>query len=88
MSTDKYDAGIAKYIIVTCVSGNVEHIDTKEQAAHIFQKDIENFHFQIILTDNYYTNPNSMHVSFPIKIKKRSHEDDDIITVNNFFPSL
>ena len=36
MSTDKYDAGIAKYIIVTCVSGNVEHIDTKEQAAHIF----------------------------------------------------
>ena len=53
---------------------------------------MENFDFQIMLTDNYYTNPNSMHVGFPMKIKKSSDEDSDIdadfITVNNIFAHL
>ena len=50
---------------------------------------MENLDFQIILTNNYYTYPNSMHICFPMKIKQKSDEDNDIdadlITVNNFF---
>ena len=44
--------------------------------------------FQILLTGNYYTNPNSMHLCFPMKIKKATNKDADIdydlITVNSF----
>ena len=70
----------------------LEDIDTKEQPAHISYKDMENLDFQIMLTNNYYTNPNSMHICFPMKIKQKSDEDNDIdtdlITVNNFFARL
>ena len=41
-----------------------------------------------MLTINYYTNPNSMHICFPMKIKQKIDEDNnidtDLITVNNF----
>ena len=50
---------------------------------------MENLDFQIMLTSNYHTNPNSMHICFPMKIKQKSDADNDIdadlITVNNFF---
>ena len=92
ISAGSYDADIAKYIPGTLelmFQGMLEDIDTKEQPAHISYKDMENLDFQIMLTDNYYTNPNSMHICFPIKIWKSSDEDSDIdtdlITVNNFF---
>ena len=59
---------------------------------------MENLDFQILLTDNYYTNPNSMHLCFPMKIRKATNKDadidgnmmkdadidDDLKTVNNF----
>ena len=42
---------------------------------------MEEFYFQILLTDNYYVNPNGIHICFPIKIFKKSNEaqgiDDD-----------
>ena len=61
--------------------GMIENIDTKEQVAHISSKDME--------TNNYYTNPNSMQICFPMKIKKETNKDadidDDLITVNRFF---
>ena len=45
-----------------------------------------------MLTDNYYVNPNSMHLCFPMKIKQLSNEandlDSNLITVNNFFAHL
>ena len=45
-----------------------------------------------MLTENYYANPNSIHICFPIKITKKSNETqdihDDLITVNNFFAHL
>ena len=67
----------------------IEEINTKEQPAHISYKDMENLEFQIMLTSSYYTNPNSMHICFAIKIKKATNNDGDIdtdlITVNNFF---
>ena len=50
---------------------------------------MEQLDFQILLTENYYVNPNSIHVCFPIKIKKRANKasniDTDLVTVNNFF---
>ena len=53
---------------------------------------MENLAFQILLTNNYYTNPNSIHICFPMKIKNATNETDDIdtdlITVNNFFAHL
>ena len=51
--------------------GMIENIDTKKQVAHISYKDMETLEFQIMLTNNYYRNPNSMHICFPVKIKKK-----------------
>ena len=72
--------------------GNLDDINTIEQAAHISYKDMEHLEFQIMLTNNYYTNPNSMHVCFLMKIEKATDNDTDIepdlITVNNFIAHL
>ena len=67
----------------------LEDIDTREKIAHCSYTDIEELDFQILLTDNYYMNSNSIHLCFPMKIKKSSNQsfdiDGDMITVNNFF---
>ena len=72
--------------------GMLEDTDTREKAAHSSYKDMEELDFQILLTDNYYGNPNSIHFCFPMKIKKSLNEsseiDGDMITVNNFFGHL
>ena len=52
---------------------------------------MENLGFQIMLTNISYTNPNSMHICFSMKIKQKSGQsnaDADLITVNNYFPRL
>ena len=53
---------------------------------------MEQFDFQILLTDNYHVNPNSIHICFPMKIKKKTNQnldiDADLITVNNFSAHL
>ena len=68
--------------------GILEDIDTREKVAHPSYKDIAELDLQILLTDNYYINLNSIH----LKIKKSSNEandiDTDLITVNNFFAHL
>ena len=70
----------------------LEDIDTKERRAHISYNVMENLDFQIILIDNYYKNPNNMHICFLIKIEKNNDEDSDIdtdlITINNLFTYL
>ena len=61
------DAGIAKYIPGTLelvFQGMPGDIDTKEQPANVSYKDMENLEFQIMLTNNYYTNLNSMRICF------------------------
>ena len=58
--------------------GMLEDIDTKEKVAHSSYKDMEQLDFQIKLTNNYYVNPNSIHLCFPMKIKKSSNEAQDI----------
>ena len=70
--------------------GMIENTDTKEQVAHISYKDMETSEFQIMLTNNHYTNPNNMHICFPTKTKRITKNpandiDDNLITVNNFF---
>ena len=88
----KYDADVAKYIpglVDLAVQGMLDDIDTREKAAHPSYKDMEQLDFQVLLTENYYVNPNSIHICFPIKIKQKSDNsteiDSDLITVNNFF---
>ena len=66
-----------------------EDTDTREKVAHSFDKDVEDIDFQLLLTDKYYVNANSIHLCFPMKIKNSSYEsidiDEDMITVNNVF---
>ena len=70
----------------------LEDVDTREKVAHPPYKHIDELDFQILLTDNYYVNPSSIHLRFPMKIKISSNEagdiDDDLITVNKFFAHL
>ena len=67
----------------------LEDIDTREKVAHSSCKEMEELNFQILLMDNHYVNPNSIHLRFPVKLKKSSKYssdiDGDMITVNNFF---
>ena len=88
MNTIKYDADLAK-----CIPGMLElmfqgMIDTKEQVAHVSYKDMETLEFRIMLTNNYYTNPSSMRICFPIRIKRiknlANDIQNDLITANNF----
>ena len=95
ISIETFDADIAKYILGILefiYQGMTEDIDTKEKAGHISYKEIEQLDFQIMLTDNYYVNTNSIHLCLPMKIKKRANEASDIdtnlITENNFFAHL
>ena len=88
----KYDADLAKYIpalLDLTIQGMLDDIDTREKLAHPLYKDKEQLDFQFLLTENYYVNPNNIHICFPIKTKKKSNNssdiDADLITVNNFF---
>ena len=69
--------------------GMLDDIDTRGKVAHSSHTDMEELDFQILLTDNYYVNPLSIHICFAIKIKKSTNNssdiDSDIITVNNIF---
>ena len=83
---------IAKYIpnlLELKFQGMLEDIDTREKVTHSSYTDKEQLHFQILLTDNYYINHNSIHICFPIKFKKKTNQnldiDADLITVNSFF---
>ena len=67
----------------------LQDIDTREKVVHPSYTDMEQFDLQILLTDNYYINPNSIHICFVMKIKIKTNQnldiDADLITVNNFF---
>ena len=73
--TGTYDAYIARYIpgaLKLVFQGMLADIDTKEKPASASCKDMEQLHFQILLPDNYYVNPSSIHICFPMKKKKIS----------------
>ena len=92
IETGTYDANIARFTPGTLdlvFQGMQEDIDIKEQLAHSSYREMENLDFQILLTNNYYTNPNSMPLCFLIKIKKATEKtadiDVDMITVSKCF---
>ena len=81
ISTGRYDEDIAKYIFGLLehnFQGMLEDINTREKTANSSYTDIEQLYFQIQLTDNYYLIPNSVHICFPIKIKKNTNSAQDI----------
>ena len=91
VKTGRYDQDIAKYIpglLELKFQGMLEDIDTREKQAHLSYADMEQLNFHILLTDNYYINPNNIHICFPMKIKKSTNQsadiDGDLITVNSF----
>ena len=58
--------------------GMLKDLDTREKVAHSSYKEMEELDFQILLTENYYVNLNSIHLCFRMKIKKSSNESSDI----------
>ena len=73
ISTSCYDENLAKYILgmlELAFQGMLEGTDTKEKSVRPSYVDKEQLDFQILLTENYYVNPNGIHICFPIKIKK------------------
>ena len=67
----KYDADLTKcipWILELAIQGMLDDIDTREKVVHPSYKYMEQLGFQILLTDNYYINPNSIQICFPIKI--------------------
>ena len=70
--------------------GMLENVTTRGPPADFSYKDMQNLEFHLLLTANHYTNPNSLHLCFPIKKKKKKLTnanddiDDDLMTVNNF----
>ena len=74
---EKYDENLAKYIprlLEISFQGMIEDTDTKEKSAHPSYKNLEQLDFQILLTENYYVNPNGSHICFPIKIRKKNKQ--------------
>ena len=51
-------------------------------------KSMENFKVQIMHTNNYYTDPNSIHICFPMEVTGATNESNgistDLIPVTNF----
>ena len=95
IKTGQYDEDIAKYIpglLELKFQGMLEDIDIREKIVHLSYSDMGQLDFQIQLTDNYYINPNSIHICFPIKNFKKSNttldNDADMIPVNNFFATF
>ena len=67
----------------------LDRVATIEHPAQISYKDLETFHFQLLLDQNLYANINSLHLCFPMKFKKERNValdlENDVITLNNFF---
>ena len=71
ISTRRYDEDIANYIpglLELKLQGMLEDIDTREKVGHLSYTDMEQLDFQILLTDNYYINTNSIQICFPMRI--------------------
>ena len=63
----KYDPDLRKYIpglLDLAIQGMLDDIDTREKVVHPSYKDME-----------HYVNPNSIHICFPIKIKRKTNND-------------
>ena len=62
IGTGRYDSILVKYIsglLELAFQGMLEDVDKKEKTSHPSY---------ILLTENFYVNPNGIHICFPIKI--------------------
>ena len=93
INTGEYDADVARYIPGTldlAFQGMICKISTIEQPAHLSYKDKEMLDFQLLHDKNYYTNLNSHHICFPLRLRKLTKaaanlRNATLITVNNIF---
>ena len=53
----------------------LKNIDTGEKVAHPSYTDMEQLHFQILLTDIILTRIVYIHVCFPMKIKRNTNQN-------------
>ena len=88
----EYDADVARCILGTlelAFQGMLDDIKVVEQVAHPSYKDKETFDFQLLLDKNLYTNLNSLHFVFTMRIRKATNAalqiEAKMITVNIFF---
>ena len=67
----------------------IDKIKTMQQPTHPSYKDKETFDFQLLLDRNQYTNLNSLHICFPIRLRKLKNAaaaiEGIMVSVNNFF---
>ena len=86
----EYDKDVARYIprvLNLMYQGILKNVKTRDKTAESPCKDMQNLEFHLLLIANHYTNSNSLHLCFSIKIKKVTNANnnigDDLITVNN-----
>ena len=67
----------------------MDKLNILEQSAHLSYKGKEKLDFQMLLIQNHYTNLNSFHIWFPLKLWQITNSKADIhgdmLTVNNYF---
>ena len=86
------DFNLVEYIsglVDATTQGKVDNFNSKRKYANENYKDKNTLEFNILLTENHYINFSTLYVSFPIKIKSKANDaneiEDGIILVNNFF---
>ena len=81
----EYISGLAD----ATTQGKVDNFNSKRKYANENYKDKNTLEFNILLTENHYINFSTLYVCFPIKIKSKANDaneiEDGIILVNNFF---
>ena len=73
VDSGEYDADVARYTPGTlelAFQGMLDVTKTTEQVGHPSYKDKETFDFQLLLDKNLYTNLNSLHFVFTLRIRK------------------
>ena len=72
VDSGEYDADVARYTptLELAFQGMLDVTETTEQVAHPSYKDKETFDFQLLLDKNLYTNLNSLHFVFTLRIRK------------------
>ena len=81
----RYLPGLAKTIYQGQIKGTIE----KKTYADDTYKDLKTAEFNIQLSSNQYMNSHNVYLVFPMKIKTKTNDTNDLantdITVNNFF---
>ena len=67
ISTEKYGEDIAR-----CIPGSLRILIPGKKSLILLYIDMEDLDFQIILTESYSVNPNSIHICFLMKILKKA----------------